>query len=116
MGRNTCIGNCCAGFTMSCTMEERAKSIKAESEGRQTWTDANGKERGILKDEHVTTQFIQDMLIPQGINEDGRQTFSCKHFDAVSKSCTIYESRPGLCRRYPATGCDCDHPGCTFRQ
>jgi hypothetical protein len=27
--------------------------------------------------------------------------FRCSHFDAASRSCDSYESRPGMCRDYP---------------
>lgn len=101
---------------MSSTMEERAKSIAAEAEGKEQWIDANGLGRGLLKDECVPTRFIQDMLIPLALNEDGLQTYSCRHFDIELRSCTIYDQRPGLCRRYPAAGCNCDHPSCSFKQ
>lgn len=113
--KNACTGQCCQRFTMPVSMEERAKSIAAEEAGQTHWIDCNGLVRGLYKDEHVSTRFIQDMLIPLGLNEDGHQHYTCKNYDKENNLCTVYENRPGLCRRYPNEDKRCEYDdNCIF--
>jgi hypothetical protein len=48
--------------------------------------------------------------------------FSCPHWNAQSRLCTIYDSRPGVCRMFPITPADLrdrdlvlEHRSCGFR-
>jgi Fe-S-cluster containining protein len=45
--------------------------------------------------------------------------FRCKHFDAATRRCDSYESRPGICRDYPRVLLDQPEPeffpGCGYR-
>lgn len=56
--------------------------------------------------------MLYPMLRPKGLDDDGKQVFSCKHHDPVTKLCTIYEIRPSMCRNYPNNK-KCPHNGCT---
>jgi hypothetical protein len=46
-------------------------------------------------------------------------TFRCTHFDAVTRRCDSYDSRPGMCRDYPRALLDQPAPellaGCGYR-
>lgn len=46
-------------------------------------------------------------------------TFRCTHFDAATRSCDSYDSRPGLCRDYPRlqlwSAAPAFLPGCGYR-
>jgi Fe-S-cluster containining protein len=53
--------------------------------------------------------FLEKMLIPLGKDKDGADHFSCNFFDREARTCTIYESRPKMCRDYPSA-----HQTCLF--
>lgn len=127
--RNACQGHCCEKFKMSSSMEDRQAQIDARAAGRTTWTNMKGQEIDWwYGDEFQTPEFIQDMLVP--LENDDQQPedqtlhsrwYICRHFDTAKRSCTVYEQRPGLCRRYPGvvgsgTPCEHAHKGCTFSQ
>jgi Fe-S-cluster containining protein len=38
-------------------------------------------------------------------------TYTCRHFDIVNRICTIYETRPNMCRNF---GRGCKHASCSF--
>ena len=45
---------------------------------------------------------------------------TCKHYDRETRSCGIYDRRPGMCRRFPnTTACGfvgCNHPPVTKKR
>jgi Fe-S-cluster containining protein len=45
----------------------------------------------------------------------GRPLYACRHWDTVTRLCTVYDARPWLCRDYPYTMA-CHHTGCTYRK
>src|SRR4051812_1594782 len=51
--------------------------------------------------------FLFPMLKPIGTNETGKEVYSCKHYDAASGLCTVYDYRPTMCRNYPCGKCPC---------
>lgn len=56
---------------------------------------------------------IRDMIIPLEETRDGFWLCGCWYFDG--KDCTIYETRPRMCRNYPY-GRPCNFDGCTFSE
>jgi Fe-S-cluster containining protein len=111
-----CAGYCCAVFTF-------------------TSTPAQIRERIAEKKCSRDDPMLADMLIPlsfedaqaraaefhlpssPAIAEVARWTedtplYTCKHWDETTRLCTIYESRPMMCRDFPY-GRECGH-GCGF--
>lgn len=72
-----------------------------------------------LKDPELSGEQRQvfEMVVPleECEDEDGHvyTTFTCKNFDSEYGDCTIYETRPEMCRRYPREACNYD--GCTLK-
>lgn len=52
--------------------------------------------------------FLEKMAIPLGKDSNGADHFACNFFDAQTRSCTIYATRPNMCRSYPPD------QGCAF--
>lgn len=114
---STCPGHCCDGFTMSTTKENRQRSIEAKAAGFDHYITTDGEvHHSFLYDEFVSPEFINDMLIEKGPAENGNMLHTCKYWDRETRLCTIYDTRPGLCRRFPILDQPCEfaHLGCTF--
>ncbi len=100
-----CTGACCKRFPLTATYAE----VQAAAEV----VKAGGRDR------YQDTVFIADMLIPLKPAPDGKEFFTCRHHDAASGNCTVYEQRPTLCREHPfygvvnghcsTAGCELDH-------
>ncbi|GEM_PF-5473838 len=56
--------------------------------------------------------FLEKMLIPLGKDGTGADHFSCNFFDTEARACTIYATRPKMCRNYPSEQQRC--PFCTY--
>jgi len=101
-----CTGHCCQKIRLPFSPFDLALFQTGEIEDRANLQDIG---------------CIADMLIVTGKDPnfaEGGQEFweySCRHFDAESKLCRIYEKRPMMCRnhgeKYP-----CDIQGCTWKQ
>jgi Fe-S-cluster containining protein len=103
-----CSGICCAAFTMSHSL-------------------------GYMREHQATIRdgaYIVDMLIPLTYDEaivrryqfghksgplasDDLESeyFTCRHWNETTRQCGAYESRPGMCRKFPYAGKPCDF-GC----
>lgn len=109
----TCAGNCCAVFVLPKDCLPRLAS-----------GEANGP---------VDGPFIADMVIPltrrQARDRMRRlgmawpwfrrrvlkyDFYTCRHWDEVTRLCTVYKQRPKMCRDFPY-GAECAHAGCGHR-
>lgn len=86
-----CTGECCYGFTLTRT--------------------PNGKESYLIIDPEELVDDGRDDLRPliyqlHVVVEDKGEVygeFGCTAWDSQTKLCTIYTTRPEICRRFPAT-------------
>lgn len=65
-------------------------------------------------------QRVVNGFIFDGEEDGGRlHAFICTHYDAETRSCDSYDSRPGMCRHYPRLLLNQVepnfHPGCGYR-
>lgn len=97
-----CTGHCCERFYIPHTPDElRAKA-----------------EDGSLKDGATIADMVID-LGPAG-RGDGSEGdykghfYTCRHFDRETRDCRIYNSRPGMCSKYPY-GKPCTYDECTMK-
>lgn len=84
-----CTGHCCRSFIIRRSME----AIRAEAE-----------------DGDADSATMVDMVIPVRVTA-GVQVYDCRHLRA-NGDCSIYESRPRMCRDYPGSS-KCTFDGCT---
>lgn len=82
----SCTGDCCACFYLD-----------------------EDVQLAIMNGQEPDDQKIRVMIIPL----DGEGHFTCRHWDAETKLCGIYETRPQICRDFPDED-GCDNPGCTL--
>lgn len=85
--RPRCTGHCCRGFSLEhpkAAVEEEVRRIRAG-------------EPLLLNIPQVET--IAEMIIPLGVFR-GQELFTCKHLSKEG-NCTIYETRPPMCRNFP---------------
>ncbi len=106
MMSSRCTGHCCRSFVLRYGADDR----KIHSDWIEEWLEEpNG-----MDDDTVQ---VLSMVIPleECEDEEGElyNTFTCKNFDFERGQCLIYDTRPGMCRRYPAEA-ECDYEGCTF--
>mgnify|MGYP001563599965 FL=1 len=85
--RPRCVGHCCRGFSL-----EHPHSVVKEEYAR--WL-ADPASATLIPD--VGT--IADMLVPLGVFRN-QELFTCRHLSAAG-NCTIYETRPKMCRDFP---------------
>jgi Fe-S-cluster containining protein len=85
--RPRCIGHCCRGFSL----EFPHATVKSEY---QRWQE-NPASATLIPDIAV----IAEMLIPLGVFRK-QELFTCKHLSKAG-NCTIYETRPKMCRDFP---------------
>lgn len=112
-----CTGHCCKRFVLSVTYEELEQSAEAERAGATHWTDKLGKERSLL----AQGAQVFDMVIKLEQNENDKlhispehmQRYSCKNLD-TDNNCTIYETRPNLCKTHGQEDGSCTYAGCTL--
>jgi len=124
-----CTGSCCVAFMLP----EGPEFYKKDYEVYLEWVKDKAKSRPSTTE----IEIISPMLIYHGLGwwyyttdtflsekeeptwkEDGcdppTHHYTCKHFDVETRDCTIYESRPNMCRLYPYDGV-CKLKGCTFK-
>ena len=91
----SCGGDCCRRFTLNgdpLKREEKAQEIRAYQESG-----------GELEPWMLEALMVADMLIPlEEKTEDGRQVYGCKNLEESTGLCGVYESRPEMCRDFPA--------------
>lgn len=107
-----CTGHCCKAFILPYGPEDLSIRITAGLDGSHPMGRVEDGEQ------------IRDMVIFLGTTDQGwpganpaldgslHHYYTCKHHDAESGDCKIYDQRPGMCRRYPY-GEPCKIPGCT---
>lgn len=112
--RNCCSGKCCEAFSLG---ENDIDSIRADAdteEGRFI-ADMLGPlgyfNRNPLFDLGTETYAVQEM---RPGSRTGAWFYTCRHFDRATRSCTAYEQRPTMCRKFPNDGA-CNYPGCEFQ-
>jgi len=96
-----CSGHCCRSFPVSASL---AHLRAIASDPRRSDREEAAK--------------IADMLVPLGEEVRGgrlQTVYTCKHHDAASGDCTIYDDRPRMCRDYPYRRA-CEHAECTMRE
>lgn len=123
-----CTGHCCQEFYLPYSPEELADAYKAWSgSGGKPIAMAKDKPKPILVDIHLITPMVvhlgfklqeQPCVNPTdevllGKPEVAGNYYRCKHFDAESKNCTIYDIRPAMCRNYPYAE-KCNYGGCQW--
>ena len=93
--RPRCVGHCCRGFSL----EHPYSTVQAEFEA---W-----KATGSSKIPNV--EAIHAMLVPLGVFR-GQELFTCRHLSPEG-NCTIYETRPKMCRDFPGPN-PCPYRNC----
>jgi Fe-S-cluster containining protein len=115
-----CTGSCCELFTIGDNTIEQLK---------------HKIELGLYDSDKEDAKMIVDMLVPLTYEEvcealpklitfKGKlphkdkvfgQYFTCKHFDKVTRNCTVYETRPAMCHKYPFSNFEhkCEFKDCT---
>jgi len=115
--RNCCKGMCCEAFSLG------------------QLSPADVRARVLTREGFADDEFIADMLVPLGYfnrnplhvvgNQDyavqemstqsfmGAWFYTCRHYDKATRSCTVYEQRPQMCRKFPNDG-QCQFNGCEF--
>jgi Fe-S-cluster containining protein len=89
--RPRCTGHCCRAFSL----EYPEKTVREEA----------AKENSFIPD----VKTIAEMLIPLGVFR-GQELFTCKHLSQTG-NCTIYETRPKMCRDFPGPD-PCKYKNC----
>lgn len=90
-----CTGHCCKRFALKHSLSE----LRAEYEAWQ-------KDPSLSKIKDI--EKIATMVIPVASSADGREhVYTCKHLSPEG-DCTVYETRPQMCRDFP------DEKGCHF--
>lgn len=120
-----CTGHCCRRFSLPIPWMKVKMIKKAIARGIQDIPTGKPFRTWNIASEDF--QKTMDMLIPLGEfreevqfqrghrsrkNEERQYHYTCRHYDG--RNCTIYESRPAMCRNYP-DGRKCQYRGCTRR-
>lgn len=128
MTEGRCSGHCCRAFTLPVDPDglrrglelwiareedDRPRARELLEQGTRFWGDIE-----LIATMAVAIgQFERNPLAPDLVpNEDApplQWFYRCRHHDAASGDCTIYEDRPEMCRSYPY-GDPCPFPGCTY--
>lgn len=123
-----CTGHCCQMFTIPYSPDELWSTYRRWLTGGEPITMNGNDPQPIAQDIHliapmVVHQGYLEVALMPSINPGDDQLlgkdlgrahyYSCKHFDAKQKICTIYEQRPAMCRAYP-NGKLCNYKGCTW--
>lgn len=116
-----CTGKCCEMFHLPHSpLRIKAHARAITNKSGTAYVYENGKRTRVnqLQDGEMITsmvEFIESM--PKDADKpDGDMIYwySCKNWDAKSGDCTVYETRPRMCRQYPY-GKACAYDGCTWK-
>ena len=108
-----CTGHCCRDFVVGGGWS-RARLVQESFLAQDL-----GDERQAYE-----SAFIADMIVPiigqspdhpERWYTESRHRFTCRHFDRQRSICTVYETRPRMCRSYPH-GEACAYAGCTWKE
>lgn len=102
-----CTGHCCKAFTLRYSPDELQEKF-------EEWV--GGKDNGVEDIDVVWPMTIylgsSDVNPATGLQHpETLHVYTCAHFE--DGSCTIYDDRPNVCRRYPG-GRKCHYKGCTW--
>ncbi len=125
---NRCTGHCCTNFSLSLSPDQLNSAYHtwlATNNGRieQLSMEGTSSER-IMADIHLIAPMViylgPDAKVPRLVEgnklPNGKEyRYRCKHWDAKTKDCTIYEMRPRMCRIYPG-GSGCNFSACTWSE
>lgn len=128
--KDRCTGDCCREFYLPLSPAElrEAYELARDSQGGQRQLlhrepGEIGWRVGLLEDIELLFPMVVHLgekTHPPGTNPTDAELLSppgrghyyrCKHLDGGD--CTIYEHRPGMCRRYPYSGA-CNYVGCRW--
>jgi Fe-S-cluster containining protein len=107
--KGKCTGSCCEKFPLSESYEDLKACYDEWRKGSPCYIDHNGKKHSVMDDIFL----LYPMLRLLGTGKDGREIFTCAHWDRETRLCGIYEIRPTMCRDYPYRG-KCSLQGCTY--
>lgn len=125
-----CTGHCCKRFYLPFSPTELQRAAAYSEKYRIPGTNEykEGWEEG-FKNDHgdKVFRFYEDIeeiagmaILLEWNNLDANgdtvvkrgHWYRCDNLDPETNNCTIYETRPNMCRRYPDSGV-CDYKACT---
>lgn len=106
---NGCTGQCCAVFYVPWHKDELAATTPIDPD------DVTLKQMLIpLTRREVRARRAKFGISPTTLGEDTEgHWYKCRHWDEDTRLCTIYDSRPTMCRDFPYAR-KCDY-GCDYR-
>ena len=104
-----CSGHCCRQFTLPFSPDELLDQM---TDPKKNFLD------GVQIAEMVVYLGFTTPPPEMGPTEEQlkveRHRYTCRNFDDATGSCTVYETRPHMCRDYPH-GNPCRYVGCTMK-
>lgn len=119
-----CTGHCCKRFYLPLSPADlelacEAQRQKDAGDTVELWRDFKGDQHGVVGMDGEIVQIagmveLVDTIQKSAITDSREHFYTCKNFDG--QNCTIYESRPPMCRNYPGYNGEghCNYPGCTY--
>lgn len=106
-----CTGHCCESFGFYLDNHDPTDPESV----RERLRASAGPENAQIADMIVPLRPINvGDLIPSGeLASMPGYLFTCKNFDTATRSCTIYETRPAMCRDFPYTR-PCPYKACDW--
>jgi len=132
---NRCMGECCMDIGLYVSPKELEISyifwLSREKYGNKDFDISksmhndrfsNIKNIKLYNDIHLLYPMLEflkeDNYHPEEPTKKLKETiyhYSCKHFDRLTRLCTIYNIRPLMCRTYPDNGF-CRNPRCRWKK
>jgi Fe-S-cluster containining protein len=105
-----CTGHCCISFELGqvgpLDFGERLAAGKLDHDGDR-WVLSNMlRYQGYARESPLGADY------GNGPAKRLCHWYTCRFFDPQERLCTVYNRRPGFCRRY-AVDHECTYPGCT---
>lgn len=100
-----CAGDCCRRFSLPFSPRELRRRADKLVDGEQV------RDMVIYLGRQRPGKMHIDW--PEKHAKDKRHYYTCKNLSADGTSCTIYETRPQVCRSFP-NGTQCPYKGCTW--
>lgn len=127
--QSRCTGHCCQKFTIPLSPQELREAYDRwlrTQNGYPVPMNGHVDDGKLYQDIHLIAPMVVHLgefkttpirqvnpLVVLGKNRGGHY-YRCKHFDSKEKKCTIYETRPHMCRSYP-NGKTCNYAACTWK-
>lgn len=102
-----CTGHCCRQFFLPVRPGELAERAAEEND-----SEIRTVARMAIP---IAREDWQELCVTddcEAVEAQGGWMYTCKNFDTVAGNCTIYETRPNMCRDYPY-GRACRYRECT---